>query len=335
MKPIRILAVLPNPADATSYYRAMGPLSYLIRSGDVEVRVNPPLCNWDEILMQDIVFLQRPFRPEDGIVADMAKHLGKKIWVDLDDWLFDVPKMNPSYSTFASSKTQTIMATVIQSADLVTVSTPYLKQLLEAHTTTKLNIVVIPNALDDQLLTYARPYQRKAMIAWRGSKSHKMDLVSYCDEIVAFSKENREIEFVFMGHPASRVTESLGARCRVIEPVPTYRYHKALADLNAPTVMVPLEDSPFNRAKSNIAWIEGVLTGAVSVGPDWIEWIRPGNIGYATLTGGVCTRSFKEALHFAQDDHAEYHRQAMEFVQEELLLSKVNPTRLEALQSIL
>jgi hypothetical protein len=45
--------------------------------------------------------------------------------------------------------------------------------------------------------------------------------------------------------------------------------------------MVPLHVSDFNRAKSNIGWIEAVHAGAITVAPDFQEWRRPGVINYA------------------------------------------------------
>ena len=50
----------------------------------------------------------------------------------------------------------------------------------------------------------------------------------------------------------------------------------------------PLVDTPFNRAKSNIAYLEAIMCGAIIVAPDWQEWRHPGVINY--------TDDFKEKV---------------------------------------
>jgi hypothetical protein len=46
----------------------------------------------------------------------------------------------------------------------------------------------------------------------------------------------------------------------------------ALFDIRPHFVVVPLQDNPFNRAKSNIAELEAQAAGAIAIVPDWEEW---------------------------------------------------------------
>ncbi len=50
-----------------------------------------------------------------------------------------------------------------------------------------------------------------------------------------------------------------------------------------PAIMiVPLVDNDFNRAKSNIAWLEGCFAGAAVIAPDFPEFQRPGVLNYSS-----------------------------------------------------
>ena len=88
--------------------------------------------------------------------------------------------------------------------------------------------------------------------------------------------------------------------------------------------ITPLCDTPFNRAKSNISWIESTVAGAVCVAPDFPEWNRPGIINYGP------TRPFKDAVLEALEvaNHGFENKKSEEFIRENLMLSTVNQKRI-------
>ena len=102
--------------------------------------------------------------------------------------------------------------------------------------------------------------------------------------------------------------------------------------VKASMFMVPLEFNNFNLSKSNCAWIEGTMTGSAVIGPDIEEFRRPGVIGYKTEADFA--RVLKYAMRnpeFRKDSQAA----SLEYVRENLFLSKVNSKRLELFSSIL
>ena len=93
---------------------------------------------------------------------------------------------------------------------------------------------------------------------------------------------------------------------------------------------VPLHDNPFNRAKSNIAWIEGSYAGAVCVVPAW--WNVPGALSY---TDGPSYYEAIKSVIKGEVDKKKLNAEAWEFIMDTLPLSKVNVERLQIINSLI
>jgi hypothetical protein len=104
--------------------------------------------------------------------------------------------------------------------------------------------------------------------------------------------------------------------------------------------IVGLEDNPFNRAKSNVAWVEASAAGAVVLAPDWPEWQRP---GVQTYTDPEDFERKLKALMLdytkeeVRGDGRELHWRALEsreFIAKNQTLRKTNETRIEILREL-
>ncbi len=294
-----ILCSIPDPLDTTSLYRAVGPLQHMKRRahGNVELIINAPF-SWATLKAADIVFFQRPALEDRVQAVRMAKLNKKPVWIDYDDNLHAIPHHNSKFSIYGTAQTRHNIAFMIALADVVTVSTEDLGQsfreiLKHFPMKSEFNvdpekIVVVPNAYDPELMpefANIAPEQRKHVV-WRGSASHDKDLDLFSD-VIAKNIAESDWTFEFIGEPFWKSMEKFFAaggdrvtRTVPQDPVSFFHYLKTCAPA---LVVVPLEDIPFNRSKSCIAWIEATAAGAATLAPNWIEWDKPGVISYGSV----------------------------------------------------
>ncbi len=269
---MKILAIAPNPGDATAFYRVLMPLLNLQKEKHLtfEITDNP---TFTQLLACDIVFLQRPCIDSHLGIAERCKLYNKPLVVDYDDNLFEVPEHNPAYGLYSRESVKMNMAKCIALADHVIVSTNPLK---EALSPLNASISVVSNALDLSLMPErkVRWDNRKTDIMWRGTNTHEMDVASVAPQIVELSKKYPNWRWLFMGSDF-RMLEAF------MEPN-TYGYAgtfpemsvylRKLAELSAPIHIVPLADNAFNHSKSNLAWLEATWAGSAVIAPDMPEW---------------------------------------------------------------
>lgn len=274
MKDIKVLALTGAPESACSFYRCLGPLMHLAqnrRAQEPQIRVvggNPDL-KWTTLLDCDVVFMQRAEAPRHVEAIKRARGCGKKVIMDWDDNVFEIERRHPEFEYFSS---EILREAVIRSAALVDevwVSTEELAQVFRNFSP---RVRVIQNAVDDFLFpdpTAAAPGDIRSAV-WRGGHTHGPDLEAFLPEFDHLHNE-RGLSFTFLGmkpDPLSRILRD--GRWSWVEMKPTDLYLRMLKRINAKLHMVPLVDSPFNRAKSDISYLEAVwIGGSAVVGPQF------------------------------------------------------------------
>lgn len=280
-KKIRVYGKIPNTIDGTSFYRAMGVFPDLIdKLPHMEFIVNPQLIDWAMLGFADLMFLQRPYMDDHLQIVEMCRSNCVPVWVDYDDDLFRVPMSNPTFKQYSDKKIQENVAKIIAKADVVTVTTKFLKDHLSPLNK---DIRIIPNALNDRKLNRRpalEPYTKK-LINWRGSPTHQRDIAGVTTEIARLAHEHPDWTWNFIGESFWGLIEQMPKRnCVVTPPVDLTEYFHLIGTLQPAIQIVPLAENDFNRSKSNIGWIEGCYSGAVTVAPDWEEWKWPGIVNY-------------------------------------------------------
>lgn len=272
---------IPNTADATSFYRGIGPLSLLRKQMPELNLIFAPDLNWPTVSMLDAAFLQRPYTKSHLQMAEMIKDMERPLWVDYDDNLFDLPTDNPAFPIYMTEATQQNIAKIIAMADVVTVSTKELKRVFQLPKS-PLNerVYVVPNALNDDLHFRRVKAEKHKLICWRGSNTHHRDLMEFTPQIMALAERYKDWTWAFVGYNPWWLTDRLGKRAVVVEPLDVIEYHRFMAKTRPAIQIVPLADSAFNHCKSNIAYIEAARVGGVTVAPDWEEWAAPGTLSY-------------------------------------------------------
>lgn len=326
---MKILAVCPNVLDSTSYYRAGGPLAYLRYTHGVET-IYPPGVGWVELAGADVLFLQRPCSTEAVKVARMANRMGRPIWIDWDDDPFHVPVSNAAFETYAKKEVRQNILSCLKLAKVVTVSTPALLEIMAPHAA---NVVVVPNAINPMftVLPAERPKTSDAVL-WRGSATHTDDLATVGPQLRDLIIENEKTLFGFFGYiPApivcqDRTTAFPNVRVRNMSDI--FIYFSAVQQFAPRIAVVPLVDDVFNRSKSNIAWLETHVAGAVTLAPEMPEWTRPGIINYRSPA------EFREKLSAmirGEFDLDTLWKESHAHIVEHLTLDTVNPKRMEAI----
>lgn len=320
---MRILIHFPDPTDATSFYRGLGPLISLKKTNrEIEI-FSAETWTWNTLLSADIAFLQRPFTQKHQKMAYMIKEHELPLWVDYDDNLLCVPQSNPTHRIFSEAFER--IKDILSIADVVTVSTLEL-----ARTFSKLNknVVIVPNGLNEHFFKKLEKTKRNKIITWRGSKTHEEDLYNFKYELKELSEKHKDFAWVFMGDCPFFIKHYM----KNVHHIPTMdivEYHTQLKHFRPLAHIVPLVDNAFNKSKSNISWIEGTYAGASVVAPNWEEWDMVGCYNYSDRA------SFFTVL----DSVLTYELNSIEdsicAIESEFLLSKINLKRLEILKNMI
>ncbi len=128
----------------------------------------------------DLVSLQREIPgkfDEYQRIMTVARQARKPVVFDLDDLLLFLPKDHPDRQTQYYGVSLLPMYQAIMEADLVTVATPKLQEVLSPYNR---NITVLPNYFDETLWQLRPPTIKtkgeKITIGFMGGESHKPDI---------------------------------------------------------------------------------------------------------------------------------------------------------------
>jgi hypothetical protein len=322
----KLLFRVPQPVDAVSFYRGFGVLGHLRTIMDLEC-IHTVEFNWPTLAMFDAVFLVRASTDAERSLVSMVKKNNKPLWIDYDDNVLEVPNSNLTHQFYEQHSIKDNIKYCLEHADVVSVSTEHLAQVFNPYRPLGKPCVVIPNAFPSHYIDLNRkPVPRKKIITWRGSRTHDKDLFIARDLFAKVIIDYPEWNFVFLGEPDWRTLDMLPKnRYRVINSTGILEYMETFFNIGATAHVVPLEDGAFNRSKSNIAWLEATYAGAAVFAPAMPEWKRPGiesleNL-WSYLDGG---NQFQPMVDVSR-----------EYIQNYLMIDKVNLLRRQLLESIL
>jgi hypothetical protein len=319
---MKILVICPDYSDATSYYRAFGTFKDISNRSDITFKryesVFTPQqsgnmgATWADLIEYDVAFFQRGMGAKSITLANYLKDLGLKIWYDLDDDLWNIPDYYALKSVF-TQKAMTEIEQLIKLSDLITCSTIELKKVIEAKTN---KIAHVVNNAWDVKRWPIQPYNSEGKVIWRGTNTHTHDLRN-CGTILKEISQHERIEF--WGHnPVNNAPNLKISNYQYIAPLDPMSYFNKIRKDNVKALLVPLQDTQFNRCKSNIAWLEATASGALT---------------YSNLIG-----EFKHTLdiedYFETINHEAVYYDHVDMLLNHYTLEQANNKRIELLKGL-
>jgi hypothetical protein len=250
--------ILAHPGDnmGCGHYRVIEPLSAASRAGKVEAAFSfgyfsPVEMERFEI---DTWYLQRQFMPNQRDMLKYYKEMHScRVVFELDDLITNLPEKNAHRGNIPA-EVGGWLKDALDLCDRFVVTTDY---LADQYRHLIKDVKVVPNTIYGAKWMDLQPLRRtaaKPRVGWGGGISHTGDL----ELIIAVVKElANEVDWVFFG----MCPDVLRPYIREFHPgVATEHYPAKLASLNLDLAIAPLEEHPFNMAKSSLRLLEyGVL----------------------------------------------------------------------------
>ncbi|WP_029151569.1 glycosyltransferase family protein [Methylovulum miyakonense] len=238
-----------------------------------------PWYDLDAARRADLIIIQRHF-PSVSTAKILRKIIGLKIPLvyDLDDMFLDVPASHPNYQRLKGHSPY--IKWILNEADLITVSTEGLQNSLQKHTPRPIRVK--PNLVDWGLFAaQPRPANDQFNFLISGTPTHRKDWALIEEPLLEVLHKHPNVNAVFFGELPKRFSNCASAR--FIDFQRDYqRYASSLKKLDVHAALTPLEDTPFNRCKSNIKWLEYSAAGIAGIFSDMAPYsssVRNGETG--------------------------------------------------------
>ncbi len=235
-------------------------------------------------------------RPLVSLLETEPGALGKRALVyDTDDDVFSAA-LPPGAEDFLE---RDLVARILGLADLVTVSTPVLAERLGQRTTAPVR--VIRNALDPAWYEAASPDDAAdapglPRVVYHGAPIRWSDYELARPGVDAVAAEIGTMRRVWLGADATRLAGSMDEVRPWVGGVPEFA--AALVAARPDVGLAPLQDTPYNRARSELHWLEYALAGAPTIvsglaGPNPYDVVRDGVDGLVASTAADWARHLR------------------------------------------
>lgn len=286
---LRILLPSYEPS-AAGYYRLLVPLFEMKRQ-----QLSAVLFKDDVELMEDEFKYERSIewantisygRINDPEILQVTRELqkfGTKIITDQDDYpeAVALTVQSPASRIWTEDRLETNRE-LIRSADLLTVSVPYLAEVYGKLRTGP--TVVLPNCIDALNPRWNFPRVdngKQVVIGWMAGPSHFADSEFAGEVITRVLKENPNTIFKAIGFIDDWMFDLPKEQRKLVPGQTNMNTYVRLLD-NVDIGIAPVIDNVFNRGKSDLKYLEYTMAGCVSVVSD----VEP----YKIIPGSVVNR---------------------------------------------
>lgn len=220
----------------------------------------------------------------------------KKLITEVDDWIFDLPAYNvASHPYKPGNEKEQIVYDQLALSDAVIVSTSFLKESINSLFPDK-PIHIIANSIDFDVWDKAKsdgemePKGDKIRIGFTGCANHGGDMEIVIPVLLALLDEHPNLE-VIVAQDMGCFKEIKHPRLKVINRwVNIIDYPGMAKGWDMDIGIAPLRDNEFNRAKSNLRWLE---YSALKV-PTVASAVRPFNESVSHGTTGLLCKTKEE-----------------------------------------
>jgi len=189
---------------------------------------------------------------------------------EIDDDIWSIDPVNlQAYQSFRVHSIQDAVATCAAMSDLVTVTTEPLAEVMRKRTG-QTNIAIIPNFIEERLLTMERPRRLQVTIGWAGGSSHGKDLMTIAHAVrsVLDTERNARLHIVGCDFRPTFGIQKYMARFTEWEPEPGDFYKHLDFDIG----LAPLEPSIFGLSKSHLKALEYAALGIPVIASDFAPY---------------------------------------------------------------
>lgn len=224
----------------------------------------------------DIVLVKYIARKEDAqnILYWKSKAPNTKLFLDVDDNVFEIPKGNSSKDKWGEEE-QSILAHFATQCDGVICST---EPLVKYFKVLNDNVIVSPNRIKPSQWVEL-PKGDVIKIGWTFSKTHTPDKEAIGNALKIIKEKYPNVVIETTGSELEGTTDISG--------IPFLLYPKWLCERKWDIAIAPLKNNQFNKCKSNIKWLESTLAGSVFVGSNvepYKKSIKHGVTGFLAST---------------------------------------------------
>lgn len=256
---IKVLVVDAQKLDGVGWWRNARPFGLMRKQFRkyLDIRQVTESVDIREIMSADVVVMFRPTSPRSLEFVRICKTLGCKVINDIDDDLWNLDPHHPAFDDFEGMRDTA--RTIFEEADFVWTST---KQLMYAADCFGRGEVMQNAILPGDMPDAPAEWKGSGVVCWRGFNNQVGDILS--DEAKEWYLKWRDVfnEWQFAGYFPELPH---GKNVRYIPKVSPLAYFMNLQRTGANIIWKPLKKSLFNDAKSNIAWLEATMAGAVCV----------------------------------------------------------------------
>lgn len=295
----------------------------------------------------DVTIIQRdlctPLQSEFLAWSKNLKANGGKIIYEVDDDFLDADGLRSRGFSGDTDSLQKRVKMYAEAADLITVSTDMVAAAFSNHAH---KVRVVPNYIDDELWGISKvrtapdkkcvktPEQR-VRIGYFGTPSHLLDLKMVQGAMTRIQQTyGKELDIEIVG--VFQDTEALFGRRVGLPKNRTYpqfvSWIRKLADWDI--AIIPLVDDSFNRAKSNLKFLECAALDAAIVCSTTSEYMKVGRQGENCLFVQNNTESWERALVTLIED-ADLRRSLSETARRDVAQKFTIQTNYELYRSIL
>ncbi len=263
--------------SACGFYRIALPLHNLGALGhDAHWATKMP----SNVAEADVIVGQRVCEPgPTGNWQRLAREGHATLVFECDDDLWHIDPSNRRAHGFYDGERQRRLIDNITVADLVTVSTEPLAELVSEWNP---SVVVLPNCVPSWLTEHERPSTERLTIGWAGTPSHARDFGELAKPLRRVLQRHGDTEFHCIGEDYTpRVASPRGVTRYTGWSDAVEDYYRAVDfDIG----LAPLRPTPFNDAKSDIKLLEYAALGIPAIVSDTGPYARAVADGAPALT---------------------------------------------------
>lgn len=212
-------------------------------------------------------------------LRSMADKNNFRLIYEIDDICFheDIPDYNKYKTAFTDPKIRQSAQQMMEICDEITVTCPFMRDYYASKTNNK-NVTIIPNFMPkfwiggksdlNRTMESYEKNKRKPRILYAGSGAHFdvenrtkfRDDFEHVNDVIRRTVD--KYQWVFLGaHPLPIRDLIQNGKIEFHPWKRLYEYGQGLYDLNVNMIVAPLQDSTFNRAKSDLKYIEACALG--------------------------------------------------------------------------